>query len=154
MNDGNPHDYFVHFNVPSLSVDGYGNAISFGTPGTDFITLSITSGNNDNFSYDIFAVGLYRGWGKSEWEHYDQRRDFIACQQEYAHVKVAYAGTTTSGANFGGCANAPDGFMGIPTVKMELIDYNSGGFTGEIVAITKTSGGQFPFFELSIRHPC
>ena len=139
--DNNPYDYWVHFNVPVLSVDGYGNPIVFGTPGTDYLTLSITSGDNDNFSYDIFGVGLYRGWVSGAWERYDYERDLIACQQEFNYAKVAYAGTTVSGASHGGCAVFSPKMRQAPLMQLAKIDYNSGSFTGGVSSFPVTSGG-------------
>lgn len=139
IEDGNVHDYVVHFNVPNLEYDGYGNPISLGTFGTDYITLSITSGDNGDFSYDVFAVGLFRGWGSFDWERYDYWADLASCRQEFSYVKVAYAGTTVSGSSFGG--GVQYSMRSTPIIKVAGIDYNSGAFTGGVYSIAITSGG-------------
>lgn len=139
--DGNEHDYLVQFEVPTLSTDGYGNPISFGTAGTDYITLSLTGGADDNFSWDVFAIGLWHGWGFMQWEKIPMALNLARCRQEFQYIKVGWAGSTVSGSRFGQIAQTNPEMAQTPVVALASIVFNSGAFTGAPDTFTVTSAG-------------
>ncbi|WNG69279.1 hypothetical protein [Cupriavidus gilardii] len=139
--DGKIYDYVVNYEVPQLTTDGYGNPITFGTPGTDYITTAITCGANGNYTHDYFAVEHRQGWGFMQWERTPFELDMHRCRSEFQYAKAAYAGSTTANANYGGCVILSPKMRDTPNLDLVKIDYNAGAFTGGVESISVTGGG-------------
>jgi len=134
-------DYYAFIDVPSFTVDANGDPITIGSSNNDYMEVDISCGANDNFVIDLYAIGVFRGWGKFEWENSNKAIEADKCRKEYDLVQVGYAGSTVATKYFGGIYNVNLLSPESSDIELEKINYNSGAFTAGVERITVEYGG-------------
>lgn len=142
ITDGNEHDYLCMFEVPEFTVDANGNPIVFGTNTNDYCQLTISSGDNDNFMYDIFAVELRSGWGFEDFEYRPIQMERLRSQEDYRIFKVGYFGPTTASSSAGQVVSFQPPMRDVPTITFHDVVFNASNVMRMGVSnIALTSGG-------------